>query len=162
MTLTDISYRGGGFTATFSDGSVAEAFIEYKNNQLQLTGINTKQQQALNDALSTANNNLDNDPRFRILITDPRSWPQSITSNTNLVNPSGIILINAANNDVDITLPSATDAYRYLIKRIDDSGNTVRVLAFSGQTIDGDPLKIITAQWVGLHLISNQTNWFLF
>jgi hypothetical protein len=87
----------------------------------------------------------------------------TITSNKNLDSTHFIVLANASNNSITITLPDATTCTGrwYIIKKIDNSTNEVTITPQSGQTIDGQSSITITTQNDLRRIISNGINWYI-
>lgn len=73
------------------------------------------------------------------------------------------ILANAASNNITVNLPAASGCTRriYVIKKTDNSVNTVTVDANSTETIDGALTYVLTAQWESVTIQSNGTSWFV-
>jgi hypothetical protein len=73
-----------------------------------------------------------------------------------------MILVDATAGNVTITLPLATSCYRreYIIKKIDNSSNTVTV--YSTSLIDGAETYSIYSQYVSIKLKSDSINWHIF
>jgi hypothetical protein len=68
ISVTDISYSGNGFTATFDDGSVGNGQFKVVSGVLTVIGLTADQQSALN----TFNNTINiDDPRFKGNIVGP-------------------------------------------------------------------------------------------
>lgn len=83
----------------------------------------------------------------------------TITTDTTLTSSNELVLIDATDNDVTITIP--TTRYRvHLLKRIDDSMNTVSVVGASG-TIDGSALKTIDTQYEIITIFCDGTNFWI-
>jgi len=87
----------------------------------------------------------------------------TITANTTLDNTYHIVLANATNGAITITLPSAStcSGRQYVIKKIDSSTNAVTIAPQSGQTIDGQTGINITTQNDLRRIVSNGTNWYI-
>lgn len=79
-----------------------------------------------------------------------------------------IILVNAAFNDVTVTLPDAADAWdntfniskSYMVKRIDNSANTVRVAPQGVATIDTQADVLLSA-FAYIRVFTDGANWWL-
>ena len=87
----------------------------------------------------------------------------TITTDTTLDNTYHIILANATNGTITITLPSATtcSGRQYIIKKVDSSTNAVTVTPQTGQTIDGQTSISITTQNDLRRIVSDGTNWYI-
>jgi len=73
-----------------------------------------------------------------------------------------IILVDASNGDINITLPSANDEEVLVyIKKIDSSGNAVNIVTPNNEQIDGQASKSITGQYISRTLIENQGDYFI-
>lgn len=73
----------------------------------------------------------------------------------------GVLLVNATSGAVTITLPTAVGyaGLRFIVKKIDASGNAVTIATTSAQTIDGAATVSLTAQWQVQEVISDGANW---
>ena len=97
------------------------------------------------------------------------SWGQVIvatatkTSNYTLVASDNVILGDASAGNVTITLPLASIAtgYRFQIKKIDSSSNTVTLQRSGSDTIDGSTTAVISVQYVSLAIVSDGSNWYI-
>jgi hypothetical protein len=87
----------------------------------------------------------------------------TVTANTTLNNTYHIVLANATNNAITITLPNATSCAgrQYIIKKIDSSTNAVTITPQLGQTIDDQASISITTQYDLIRIVSNGTNWYI-
>lgn len=74
-----------------------------------------------------------------------------------------VVTANASAGAVSCTLPPAADWYdrTIRIKKMDGSGNLVKVLAQSGETIDGTATVGISVQYTCLQLMSTGTAWVI-
>jgi hypothetical protein len=72
-----------------------------------------------------------------------------------------LVRVDAANQDVTITLPDAGrhPGSRMVIKRIDAGAHSVRVEAQVGQRIDGSQSVVLGAQWDSVRLFSTTSGW---
>lgn len=73
-----------------------------------------------------------------------------------------VIIVDASGGDVTINLPDATTVgnYSLVIKRTDNSSNTVTVDGNSTQTIDGDETKELV-QYDAMRIVSDGTEWWI-
>jgi len=87
----------------------------------------------------------------------------TITANTTLDNTYHVVLADATNGVITITLPSAStcSGRQYVIKKIDSSTNAVTITPQTGQTIDGQTNISITSQNDLRRIVSNGTNWYI-
>lgn len=73
------------------------------------------------------------------------------------------VLVNAAAGAVTITVATAVGAnFNCIVKRIDNSTNTVTIAATASQTIDGQPSKGIQYQYSSANLKSDNSNWWIY
>lgn len=63
----------------------------------------------------------------------------SVDADYTIVETDGLIRVDATAGDVDITLPLSTEVlnYQYIIKRVDNTGNTVTVAGTASEPVDG-------------------------
>lgn len=87
------------------------------------------------------------------------------TGNYSVASTDVYIRINAASNNITITLPDATTVGSasggnwFLFKRVDSSGNTVTIATTASQTIDGNASYSMPTQYETLWVVSNGSNW---
>jgi hypothetical protein len=74
-----------------------------------------------------------------------------------------VIFADATSNNITITLPAASGltGYRFYIKRIDSSGNTVTVQRSSSDTIDGMTSFTLDLQYTAFGVVSNGSAWYI-
>ena len=72
-----------------------------------------------------------------------------------------VVLADATNNVIDITLPSATDGQLVTVKKIDSSNNAVNILTPGAETIDGQSSITLTNQFAARETVSNGANYFI-
>jgi len=96
------------------------------------------------------------------------STSNSFTTNTQTTNytvasTDTVVFANAASGNVTITLPAASGltGYRFYIKRIDGSANTVTVQRTSTDTIDGLTSFTLDLQYTAFGVVSNGSNWYI-
>lgn len=84
-------------------------------------------------------------------------------ANYSITAADSIIFANAASNSIQITLPAASglNGYRYYVKRIDPSTNTVTILRSGTDTIDGQTSLTLDLQYTALALVSNGSAWYI-
>lgn len=85
----------------------------------------------------------------------------SVSSSVTLNNTDGVVLVDASAGTRTITLPLASTTYRYVIKKIDSSSNSVIITPAGGNTIEGAANKTLTTQYQFETLVSNGTTWYL-
>lgn len=85
----------------------------------------------------------------------------SISSSVTLNNTDGTVLVDASGGIRTITLPLASTTYKFTIKKIDASVNTVVINPAGGNTIEGASSRTLTTQYQYETLISNGTTWYL-
>lgn len=85
------------------------------------------------------------------------------TSNYTIGASDTVIFANATSGNVAVTLPAASSlaGYRFYIKRIDGSSNTVTVQRTGGDTIDGMTSFTIDQQYTAIAVISNGSAWYI-
>lgn len=89
-----------------------------------------------------------------------RDMPRIVTADATAVD-GDYILANATSAAIEITLPDATLSSRVIVKKTDNSGNAVAVVAPSTITINGGTAGcIITTQYNGVSIFSDGSNWF--
>lgn len=73
-----------------------------------------------------------------------------------------VILGDANNAPITITLPNATGRTDPItVKKTDSSANTVTVAASGGQSIDSAATKVLSAQWEKVTVIPSGGNWYV-
>lgn len=86
----------------------------------------------------------------------------NITGSVNLTSNDRIALVNASGGVRTITLPSASNTYQYVIKKVDSSSNNVIINAASGDLIEGVSSKTLATQYDYITLVSDATtNWYI-
>jgi hypothetical protein len=85
------------------------------------------------------------------------------TSSYTITVSDTVVLANAASSNLTVTLPAAsgTNGYRFYIKRIDSSGNTVTIGRTGADTIDGLSSFTLDSQYTAIGLISNGSAWYI-
>lgn len=85
------------------------------------------------------------------------------TSNYTITGTDVVVFANAASGNVTITLPLAASfgGYRFYVKRIDSSGNTVSIARSGSDTIDGQTSVTVAAQYDSYTVVSNGTLWYI-
>jgi hypothetical protein len=85
------------------------------------------------------------------------------TTSYTITSTDTVVFANAASGSVTITLPLASSlaGYRFYIKRIDSSTNTVTVSRTSSDTIDGMTSFTLDLQYTALAVISNGSAWYI-
>lgn len=83
------------------------------------------------------------------------------TGNYSLTSVDCTVLGNAATGNISITLPTAVGAAGrfYTVKKVDSTANTVTVATTSAQTIDGQASKVLSIQYDGIQVQSDNANW---
>jgi hypothetical protein len=88
-----------------------------------------------------------------------------VTGNISLNGNHFLILANASANSITITLPNAGATVNvgrlYIIKKIDNSLNTVTIQPQPGQTIDGQANRVLTMQNEVVRLVAANSNWYV-
>lgn len=85
------------------------------------------------------------------------------TSSYTIGSSDTVIFADATSDNVTITLPVASGlpGYRFYIKRIDGSGNTVTVQRSDSDTIDGMTSFTLDLQYTALGVVSNGSAWYI-
>lgn len=81
-----------------------------------------------------------------------------------LTDSDSVVLVDAASNDVIITLPTAVgvSGRQYTLKRVDGSGQAVTIATTSSQTIDTvGTTALLAARNKYATVVSNGANWFI-
>ena len=73
----------------------------------------------------------------------------------------GPILVDATSGPVQITMPNMTVTNSVTIKKIDTTGNAVTIITPGAELIDGQNTQLISTTYVTLHIVTDQSNWFL-
>lgn len=95
----------------------------------------------------------------------PNYFYSEITSNTSLGPSHEFCVVDASDDDVELSLGSSSfiGGRHYFIHRIDGSGNSVTVTPFGGDTVDGAAsLSVANGARITLIADANRTNWVLF
>jgi hypothetical protein len=74
-----------------------------------------------------------------------------------------VIFADATSNSITITLPVASGlaGYRFYIKRIDGTANTVTIQRSSSDTIDGMTSFTLDLQYTAFGVVSNGSAWYI-
>lgn len=74
-----------------------------------------------------------------------------------------VILADATSGNINIKLPNPANSIKKNrdIKKIDSSVNTVTLIPYNTELIDGGSSKVLEAQYQGMTVITNGINWFL-
>lgn len=78
---------------------------------------------------------------------------RAVTTTGNILLTDYFITVDATGGNVTLTLPAASTAFgnavgiQYVIKRIDNSGNTITIQRAGSDTIDGGTSVTLTTQW---------------
>lgn len=85
------------------------------------------------------------------------------TTNYTVGSSDTVVFANATSGNVTITIPAASGlaGYRFYIKRVDGSGNTVTVQRSGSDTIDGMTSFTLDQQYTAFAVVSNGSNWFI-
>jgi hypothetical protein len=84
-----------------------------------------------------------------------------ISSNTSLTTDNTVVLCDASGGSFTVSLPTSIVGKKFVIKKVDSTGNPVIVDGDGTETIDGDLTKEISDQWTVLHIVGNGSNWFI-
>jgi hypothetical protein len=85
------------------------------------------------------------------------------TTSYTITGSDTVIFADASSGAVTITLPVASglSGYRFYVKRIDNSANTVTIARSSTDTIDGMTSFTMDMQYTAVALISNGSAWYI-
>ena len=85
------------------------------------------------------------------------------TTSYTITTSDTVIFADATSGNVTITLPAAsgTNGYRFYIKRIDNSANTVTVGRTGTDTIDGLTSFTLDLQYTSIGVVSNGSAWYI-
>ena len=85
------------------------------------------------------------------------------TSNYTITGTDVVVFADATSGNVTITLPtaSANAGYRFYVKRIDASGNSVSIARSGSDTIDGQTSVNVAAQYDSYTIVSNGSLWYI-
>jgi hypothetical protein len=74
-----------------------------------------------------------------------------------------VILVDASGANRTINLPASSGVTNriYIIKKTDNSANTVTIDGNASETIDGATTKVLTTQYEKVQIICNGSNWFI-
>jgi hypothetical protein len=89
---------------------------------------------------------------------------QVASSLTNLTQTYGVINVvcNAISGNITVRLPVAlNNTATFNVKKIDASVNTVTIVPFGQETVDGYSSKIIQFKNTNLQLVSTGANWII-
>ena len=101
------------------------------------------------------------------------AWSTPTTSNTTAISTQtasytvtgsdSVVLADASTTSLTITLPAAASftGYRFSIKRIDGSANTVTIGRTGSDTIDGATSLTLDQQYTALTVVSNGSGWYI-
>lgn len=83
------------------------------------------------------------------------------TGNYTLTSSDHTVRADASSGSITLTLPDATanSGRVFVIKRTDNTANTVTINTTSSQTIDGSLTALINVQYVAITVQSNGTSW---
>jgi hypothetical protein len=187
----NVTIRPGTSTAaplTFSSGTnlttPAAGAMEYDGSKLYFTPSSTRQTVATyNDASGATGDMYYRDssgnfvrlgigssgqvlqvasglPAWNSINTTPISTQ---TASYTLTVSDSIILADATSASLTITLPAASsfNGYRFTVKRIDNSANTVTLGRTGSDLIDGATSYTLDQQYISISVISNGSGWYI-
>ena len=134
--------------STFPNSYLANSSATIGNTSVTLGGTTTS---LGNVTLTNATTN----GLTKALVTKTANYTATIVDCT--------ILGNASAGNITITLPTAASVAGrfYVVKKVDSSANTVTVATTSAQTIDGQSTKVLSIQYDGLQVQSDNANWVI-
>ncbi len=85
------------------------------------------------------------------------------TSSYTVGTSDTVIFADATGGNVTITLPAASgvSGYRFYLKRVDGSGNSVSVVPTGADTIDGQSSLSLPLQYMAIAVVSNGLAWYI-
>ncbi|TAH34092.1 hypothetical protein EYC59_03790 [Candidatus Saccharibacteria bacterium] len=85
------------------------------------------------------------------------------TTNYTVGSSDTVVFANATSGNVTITIPAASGlaGYRFYIKRVDGSANTVTVQRSGSDTIDGMTSFTLDQQYTAFAVVSNGSAWYI-
>ena len=87
---------------------------------------------------------------------------ETVTNSTTIDISSNVILADATNGIVVITLPNADSRAIFTIKKIDSAANNVVISAQGGETIEGANQYTLTNQYEGVTLVCDENvTWYI-
>ena len=148
--LTLLNANVSSVSATFPNSFLSNVTIGLGNATLTL-GANT----TTVGNLTLTNPTISGGVFTPTLVTKTSAYTAAATDYT--------ILGNASGGSFSITLPTAVGVIGkiYAIKKIDSSANTVTIATTSAQTIDGAASKVLSIQYDGAQVQSDNVNWFI-
>ena len=87
---------------------------------------------------------------------------QTIDENTTADNNYSVYLVNTSSGNITITLPSASTCKGvvYVVKKIDENGNSVIITPEEEETIEGLSGLSLSAQYDYVIIVSDGSNWY--
>jgi hypothetical protein len=85
------------------------------------------------------------------------------TTNYTVTSTDTVVFADATGGNVTITLPAASGVtgYRFYVKRIDGSANTVTIARSGSDTIDGMTSFTLDLQYTAFGVVSNGSAWYI-
>lgn len=85
------------------------------------------------------------------------------TTNYTVTSTDTVVFADATSGNVTITLPAASGVagYRFYVKRIDGSANTVTIARSGSDTIDGMTSFTLDLQYTAFGVVSNGSAWYI-
>lgn len=83
--------------------------------------------------------------------------------NYTVTNTDTVVFADATGGNTTITLPAASgvSGYRFYIKRVDGSSNTVTVARTGSDTIDGATSLSLDIRYMSITVVSDGSNWYI-
>lgn len=146
--LLNLGFAGTGASFTVLDTTDGEFGEEVVLPALPLT-IEPHTRQALTEAFR------------RMSIAFNQRGYRARTTTTSVVATDDVVLVDASASVVTVTLMSASKwpHNSIAIKKLDGGSNAVKVVAQSGETIDGTATQSLAAQYAVLRVASNGVGW---
>lgn len=85
------------------------------------------------------------------------------TTSYTVTSSDTVVFADATSGNVTITLPAASGltGYRFYVKRIDGSSNTVTIARSGSDTIDGNTSCTLDLQYTAIGVVSNGSAWYI-
>lgn len=90
-------------------------------------------------------------------------YPYTVTSAVSVDGTYGFYLCNATSGAITVSLPPAAaySGYRFYIKKVDATANTVTIDGDGAETIDGAATQVIAVPMLCLTVVSDGSNWWI-
>ena len=100
--------------------------------------------------------------------SNPEFRLKTITSDYTLKNDDGVVLVDASSGNITITLytagngnPTGSKSKSHVLKRIDNTANTVTITPNGSETIEWDSSYMLVNRGSTIRIFSDSSNWFI-